>query len=194
MTIDQILDGILEREGWPQVTNRAADAGGLTRGGITFTSYEPWLRSKGQTITPTDFVNITEEDAKAFLLDGIASSFMAVRGVNEALFVLMFDWATTSGPDDPVRGLQQILRGTGATIAVDGVYGQKTHLALITYISRGVVDVVDGLTKRLAKDRVAFYVRLATDRDKAVAQFRKDNPTTNLENVNGWVNRALEFV
>lgn len=191
MTIDAIITEILQREGWPTVTNRAADKGGLTKGGVTYTSYSRWLKTQGRVTNPTDFVNISEDDARTFLIDSIAAQFRAVEKVDARLFALMFDWATTSGPDDPVRALQAALRATSPELAIDGRYGSSTDAALRQWVTTGDVTA---LSRAVAVSRVKFYVRLAMDRDPDVRQFRNENPTTQLENVNGWVNRALEFV
>ncbi len=195
INIDSILTAILKREGWPTVSNRPADKGGLTKGGIVFKYYEPWLRrAKGRTITPTDFIRITEDDAREFLLDNIAGPIMAVSLVDTDLFALMFDWATTSYVDDPTMALQRALRQTSSAgdpdLAVDGRYGPRTDAALRRAKSSG--DVA-GVVRAVARDRVRFYVTVALH-DPAVRNFRNEHPTTDLENVKGWVNRALEFL
>ena len=40
MTTEQVITDILRREGWPKYTNRAADKGGPTKGGITLETLE----------------------------------------------------------------------------------------------------------------------------------------------------------
>jgi lysozyme family protein len=194
IALDSIIVDILHREGWPEVTNRPADDGGLTKGGITFSNYAAWARTRGRSpITPIDFPKLTEKQAHEFLTDSIAGPIMPVRQLNEDLFVLMFDWATTSGPDDPTKAIQSVLRTMGADkVLVDGHYGAETHRAL-----RERMESNSGLTKTVyklvAKMRVSFYIKVAL-RDADVAKFRETNATTNLENLNGWVSRALEFL
>lgn len=188
MNLDVILSGILQREGWPAITNRASDKGGLTKGGVTFTEYNAWLRKVGRpALLPTEFVYITETDAREFMMADIAGPLFQVSLIDIGLFGVLFDWAETSGPAIPCRALQQLLRDDGATLTIDGVYGHETDMAL-----RGVADAefLPLLRRRLVDARVLFYVKLAlADRD--VVTFRRDTPTTDLENLLGWVTRAL---
>lgn len=187
---DTIIAEILHREGWPVVTNRPADDGGLTKGGITYNNYCRWLKKVGRPVpAPTEFVLITEDQAREFLLNDIAGPLYQIADVNYELFSLVFDWATTSGPDDPTRALQVALRQMGHKITIDGVYGSDTDAALVACDSQ-TRDIVREL---VAKARVTHYVKVAL-RDDDVKQFRASNPTTNLENLNGWINRALEFL
>lgn len=190
MSIDDILTGVLKREGWPAVTNRPSDTGGLTKGGVTFTSYNAWRVKHGQPpTTPTDFASVvTEDEARAFMLDEIAGPFMVILKYDPRLFTLMVDWAETSGPDDPVRALQGVMRTLGIDVTVDGVYGSKTDTGI-----RHNLHLTDDIRKLVAAQRIQFYVKLALA-DPEVRLFRVQNPNTNLENVLGWVNRASEFL
>jgi len=192
MNLDTILAERLRLEGWPAVTNRAADKGGLTKGGVTFTEYNRWLKAQGQTpLLPLDFVNITEEQARDFMVHDIGGPLLAVGAIDPGLFTILFDWAMTSGPAVPCRMLQTLLREDGNTsLVIDGVYGRKTDAAL-----RAVADpeFLQVLRRRLVDRRVVWYVQLAL-RDPAVLAFRQATPTTDLENVHGWVERALAVV
>lgn len=200
MSVEQTLTNILHREGWPEVTNKPSDKGGLTKGGVTFTEYNRWLKQKGKDpIFATDFPALTENDARAFMLDDIAGPLVGIEVIDPALFEALFDWAETSGPSIPTRALQAALRALGADVGpVDGNYGAKTSLALRSLAAGALGQIPEGgtlgnLRRTIAKSRVEFYVRLAL-RDHAVAEFRKTNPTTDLENVYGWVVRGLEFL
>ncbi len=189
--IDDLLTAILTREGWPTVTNRAADRGGLTKGGVTFDSYTRWQQQRGQTpILPTEFPNLSEADARAFMLAEIAGPLMSLRDVaGEALFGLLVDWAETSGPDDPIRALQSALLAADVYAgAIDGEAGPLTYRAL----SAVTLDL-DALMRSVGKARVEFYLALAL-KDPAVVAFRKQSPSTQLENVHGLIARALEFL
>ena len=65
--VDSIIDGILEREGWPAYTNDPADRGGPTKGGITlkawrdYISYHLPLRQ-----TAEDLQRVTFDQARQF--------------------------------------------------------------------------------------------------------------------------------
>lgn len=191
--VDTTITAILSREGWPTITNRAADRSGLTKGGITFSQFNTWLRLNGKSATtPVDFDQAcTEDAARQMLLEQIARPFLYLADTAPSLFALMFDWATTSGPDDPVRGLQRVLRKAGRySGSVDGIMGAGTRDAIRSYNT----EALEAFVVPMVQDRVRFYIQLATDRDPAVVNFRKMHPTTDLENVEGWVNRALTFL
>jgi lysozyme family protein len=186
-TLDQILSDVLRREGWPTVSNRPADKGGLTKGGITFTSYNAWRRLKGKDpITPTEFAKvITEEEARRFMADQIAGPLAPVEYINPDIFAMLVDWAETSGPDDPLRGLQTCLRKQGYNVTVDGLYGPATDSALRS-------SNKPTLYQDLIQERTEFYTLLAL-RDPQVKAFRIANPDTDLENLHGWILRAQSF-
>lgn len=192
-TVDDILTDVLNREGWPKITNRAADKGGLTRGGVTFRSYNAWRKQSGlATIEPSEFeATLTEEEARRFMLESIAGPLLPVQFISLDLFDLLVDWAETSGPDDPTRALQRAIRDLkyNLTINVDGEFGPKTTAAL-HLLTTEQLDVVRGV---VAKARVEFYIDIVYA-DRAVMRFRQENPSTQLENMRGWVRRALGYL
>lgn len=189
-TLDSIIEDILFREGWPKVTNRAADDGGLTKGGITFENYNRWRKSQGRTpMLPTAFPELTRDAAVEFILSSIAGPFYSLQDLDVRLFALMFDWAMTSGPDDPTKALQSSIRALGGDVVVDGTFGIKTRVALEQKYRDGARELI---YKLVAKQRVLFYIKVALN-DDGVRQFRAANPT-DLDNINGWVTRALEFL
>ncbi len=64
-TLDEVLTDVLQREGWPAVTDRAADRGGLTRGGITLKNYNAWLRAAGTAeLTAEQFIAVINHVTK----------------------------------------------------------------------------------------------------------------------------------
>lgn len=191
MAIQDIITDILEREGWPKVTDRVSDRGGLTKGGITLKSYNAYLASRHEALITADvFKDITERQARDFLLTSIAGSFIRMSALDPALFEMMFDWATTSGPDDPVRALQNILNQFGEKLVTDGVYGQRTEDALVRVYGRLGVSQV---RRKFAKNRIEFYIRLALDGDDVQA-FMHLHPDAQLVNLLGWVRRGLQFL
>jgi len=190
VNIGQILTEILGREGWPQLTNRPSDHGGLTKGGITFNSYVAWLKAKGRrTILPAEFANLTEDQAKEFMLDSIAGPLMNVAMVDTDLFTVMFDWAEMSGPDAPIRALQEELAERHLVLKADGVYGTRTAASLSAYWDG--VDTADQLRliQGVRNRRMRAYLALVL-RDAEVVEFRKNHPSSQLENLQGWLTRA----
>lgn len=189
--VDRIVDEILEREGWPQVTNRPSDKGGLTKGGVTYSSYSKWLRSNERLVlTPTEFIRLTEAQAREFLLSSIAGPILKVGKVDAILFEAMFDWATTSGPDDPTRGLQRVLRDLGQELVIDGIYGVQTHMALLKAIDAGHLR---DIRRKVNEARVEFYIDLVLN-DPEVSLLRRNSNKTQLHNLKGWVRRAISFL
>lgn len=189
-TLDQVLTDVLQREGWPAVTDRPADRGGLTRGGVTLDNYNAWRVSRGDApITADQLRNLSEVDARAFLADQFGRPFAFVG--DEGVFVLLVDWAVTSGPDDPTRALQKALQAVGHYAgAVDGAPGPATRAAWVAV--HGDLTLCDEIEKSVLAQRRDFYVRLALA-DPDVVAFIKAHPATQLRNLRGWLNRCDEF-
>jgi lysozyme family protein len=190
VTIDDVLTDVLRREGWPTVSDHPWDRGGLTRGGITFRSLNGWREKHGERhLTEDEFRVLSEDEARAFLLDEFFGPLRFIR--HDPTFVLLADWAVTSGVDDPVKALQYELKERGLYgAAIDGIPGPMTRLSwsMVTAKSHEVEDV----RKALVRARIRFYVDLALDKPARI--FMQANETTQMRNLRGWVNRAVEFV
>jgi lysozyme family protein len=193
MDLKTILDDALRREGWPKITDYPWDDGKLTKGGVTFRSFNAWRQQRGlPAFTVEEFHNLTEADARLFLTDSIIGPIQLVSAINLRLFVVMADWAMTSGPDDPTLALQQQLNQRlrlQPPLKEDGAFGPKTEAALQAANALDQLAITNGV----AKQRVRVYVRQTTH-DRDVLAFRATTNTTNLENLEGWVNRALDFL
>lgn len=141
MTPDEIIDGILEREGEgvPPYTD-PADAGGRTSWGIAEKSHpEAW-----QPGPPTRL------EARAIYADAYLRPFDVLRGsASSALLAVIVDDAVLSGVNTAKMRLQKVAR-----VAVDSVLGPRTI---------GVVRMMnqDFLIKEYVKDRTVFLVRTA---------------------------------
>ena len=188
MTLDGVISDILRREGWPKVTDHPADKGGLTRGGVTFTSYNRWLASRGRpTLTAAQFIEITESEAREFFAEAFAGPFRFVD--DEPIFAMLADWSVNAGPDDPARALQVALKARGHyTGAIDGVAGPMTRAGWAA-----LVPDCDGRA-RLLYDLVVARVEFHFDRgfDVDTRRFVKATATTQLVFLRGWTLRALE--
>lgn len=190
-TIDQVLSDVLHREGWPAVTDRPSDLGGLTKGGVTLSNYNVWRVSIGRPpINAQELRDLSEADARAFFQDQFSRPFAFVG--DEGIFVLLVDWAITSGPDEPMKALQAALKLHGSDVgAIDGVAGTKTRAAW--KLVEGDFDYCHQLETQLLTARADFYVGCVLH-DPVTAAFLKATPTSQLANLRGWIRRTLEFL
>lgn len=189
-TLDQVIGDVLEREGWPQVTDRASDRGGLTKGGVTFREYNLWRASIGKPqITEQQLRDLDESDARAFFVDQFSRPFSFIA--DEGIFVLLVDWAVTSGPDDPTAALQAAMKKFGHDVGSSLTPGPKTKAAWKEI--EGDFALCQEIEDELLRARVRFYVRLVL-RDPEVSALLKSSPTTQAHNLAGWINRCLEFM
>lgn len=119
MTDDQIIDGILKREGG--YVNHPADPGGATNRGITFQTLMEW-RSDA---TLDDLKALTEDEARAIYRERYihAPGFGAIE--NGALRALVVDCGVNHGITGATKMIQ---RAVG--VPADGVFGAVTLAAL----------------------------------------------------------------
>lgn len=181
-TIESIISGILQAEAWPVISDRAADRGGLTKGGIRF---DYWHARTGGT--RDQFVALTEADARAYYRRYYVDE-PHLDGLPEPLRTMVVDWYVTSG-GEAVKALQLALHARGLYAgAIDGVIGPKTTTAL-------EADADPGATYRaVALARIDFYQTLALVHDPDVRLFLLTHPKTDLHNLRGWTRRAADFL
>jgi lysozyme family protein len=165
MTVDDIIDDIIRREGG--YGDRPADRGGPTKYGITQATLSVW---RARPVTAKDVEELTVEEARriyrTLYIDkpGFASLPEPLRG-------LVVDTAVHSGVKTAVRLLQKALGG----ILVDGVLGQETFAA--------VQDAnLSWLYRKMLAERIRYLGEVITVRP-ANAEFAK-----------GWMARIAEFV
>lgn len=167
MTISDILDGVLTREGWPTVTDHHHDRGGLTKGGITLRAVEQWRR---RPVTRLELHRLTKGEALAIL----ERSFVSTNGINripdEALKTQVIDNAVLSGPMNAVKDLQRALR-----VRQDGIIGPIT------------------LRRIASVGRVVTRQRLVVTRTLRLAKIAAKDPTQGVFLV-GWLRRSLGFL
>lgn len=188
ITAESIIRDAMRREGWQhgdaKLINQASDKGGLTRGGVTASSWGDYL-GLGRPATAAELQAMTEAQAEAFYTRRYLLPFESVP--DPRLRALMVDWAFTSWLDDPTKALQTSLQKRALYGgAIDGIFGPRTKAALAKDLDRGQT-YRDVLTAR-----IVFYRQLAYDAD--VRLFLKLHPRTQLHNMAGWLNRCLEFL
>lgn len=165
MTIDEILDGILEREGegTPPYLD-PVDKGGRTRWGISERSH-PMAWVDGPP---------SRETAKYIYTRRYVAPFDALRdvGIDERVRVALIDDAVLSGTKAAIKSLQRVLGCTP-----DGVIGHETIAAAV----------------KANTDAQWLLTRLVQDRAQRLARIIERNPSQARYAV-GWITRALSFL
>ena len=184
----KMLRDCLMREGWPaSARSLPSDRGGLTRGGITARSWGRYMKL-GRDATEMELNAIDEPSALNFYFDEYVRKPRFGEIADARLRELLVDWAFTSWSDDPTKALQRALVKQGKNIgSVDGVIGDLTLAAVNSTTTSATTLYRDVFT-----DRVRFYVALAIGEPAVVALMKRD-PYSQLHNLTGWVNRALQF-
>jgi lysozyme family protein len=116
MTVDEILDAVIAREGGALITADPVDAGGRTRYGISERAHpEAWLHGP-PTLT----------DAKAIYEKHYVAPFAPLVdvGIDERVRVALIDDAVLSGTRTAIMTLQ-----LAVGVVVDGVLGPETIAA-----------------------------------------------------------------
>lgn len=194
IAVDQILTDVLRREGWPAVTDRAADKGGLTKGGVTLAAYNQYRVRLGMgPLNRVQFERLSEADARTFYASVFVQPFAFVD--DDGIQALLIDWGVMTYIDDPTRALQAALATRGHyTGKIDGAPGPKTQVAWNAFAHAHHDDMpafVD-LERELLIARIKFH--LAVGFDSAVDTFLTATPKTQLHNLRGWIVRAAEFI
>ena len=167
MTIPEILEGVLIREGWPTVTEHPHDRGGLTKGGITRRAVEQW---RGRQVTRQEMERLLKGEALAILERGFVHTNGIHRVPDQELKTQIIDNAVLSGPVNAVKDLQRALK-----VRQDGLLGPNT-------LRR--IDSVGGATVRQ---------RLVVTRTLRLAKIAAKDSSQNVFLV-GWLKRSLGFL
>ena len=168
MTIERILDDVLEREGG--YVRDPADRGGATKYGITQRTLAAW---RGSPATADDVRQLAADEAREIYL----RRYVVDPGFDtlpDPLRSQVVDDGVLSGPRTAVRGLQRALRHLGAEIAIDGHLGPNTRALLGQYGPRAV-------HARLLQVRAERIGRIV-QRDPTQARFLR-----------GWLRRVTAF-
>ena len=168
-TTADILEDILDREGWPTYTESDAeypDRGGLTKGGITIKTLRHWR--KAPSTSTRELRNLQKSEALAILRLHFVECNGIARLEGTSLFAQVVDNAVLSGPYLSVCDLQQVL-----DVTVDGIIGPKTSAA------------VKGHGERVR-------ARLVRTRALRIVAFVQRHPKQ-LVFLKGWMSRILSF-
>ena len=164
MTIDQMLDDVIRREGG--YVHDPVDRGGPTNYGITQRTLRAW---RGQAVTPTDVRRLTRDEARAIYQRRYVDA-PGFATLPDPLRAQVVDNGVLSGPRQAVKDLQRAIGG----VTVEGRLGPKTRAALR---QQGVA----GVHARLIQVRAARIGRLV---QRAPAQVRF---------LRGWLTRITAF-
>lgn len=172
------VEDTLRREGWPKITNRPSDRGGLTKGGITRKGLAEFRK---RPVTDDDIRNLTIEEAAAVFAFQYLAPYNWIPDTPIRTFCA--DFAVMAWHDDVANILQ---RASGA--AVDGVVGKETKEKVLLLIKL---------------DRKKFFQKLFEARlmdhfdnafDSKVDAFLAAHPDTQLRNLRGWSRRMCEWL
>lgn len=173
MTVDELLDAVIRREGG--YVNHPADRGGPTKYGITQGTLAAWLK---RPVTIAEVQGMTEAQAREIYTVRYLSG-PRIDTLPDSIVPQMFDIAVNSGPRRAVRMLQKLLSEAGFPVDQDGVVGPETREAVADAEAAMGAQL---LNDALASERANFYLALATS-----------DPTQRVF-LRGWLNRAAEFV
>ena len=144
MTVNEIIGGLLEREGG-EYTDDPVDHGGPTRWGITMPVLAEFRRGP---VTAAQVETLTRDEAAEVYehLYLIRSGYLHI--LDESVRVMALDWAVNSGIGSATKALQRLVG-----VEVDGICGPLTI---------GAINRTDGrsLLKALGRARQAFYVHI----------------------------------
>ena len=166
MTVDEIVEDILKREGL--FADFPADRGGPTKFGITQATL---ARHRGRPATRADVWDLGIEEARQIYRVDFVYPFAAVK--DPALKALVVDSAVQHSPARATRWLQEALG-----VKPDGVIGAVTSGALGALGEAEVGAVYKAVLRR----RIRFYGALITA-DPSQAVFAA-----------GWADRVAGFV
>lgn len=176
LTIDRIIDEIIEREG-RTYTNDLADRGGPTKFGVTLGDWAEYTRKPA---TPAIIEALTEADVRPYYHHRYIVSVGFDTIGDDWLRTFMVDTGVLEGRETAVKILQKILG-----VTADGVFGPITRAALLAYPDLPL------LKKTLIVTRQHHLIGVALA-DKRIPRALLD--TTNLRFLHGWWNRVASFM
>lgn len=189
MPIDLIISEILRREAG--YVDHPADRGGPTNMGITMDTLSSW---RGRPVTVDDIKTLPQSEAIEIYQARYVLPWNFLE--DEVLRALLIDWSVhssqRSGVGPPTDAFQQFIKDAGIPVTVDGSLGPNTRNAWATLLVNNR-EQANRASNLLAKERQKFYIEIVL-RDKDVKEFIRTHPKTQLRNLRGWNNRALEFL
>ena len=175
--VHRIEQDILVREDWPTYSNRPADKGGPTRGGITLKTLSDY---RGRKCSIAELQALTVDEARQIYRRRYIRPWAWI--LDDRLFAVCADYAVTSWHDDPTRALQ-----TACNIHVDGKLGPQTRAAVLAHSDP------TALRESVIAYRVLHMANLAID-EPAMQAFIHEHPKVQIRNLRGWLSRTVSFL
>lgn len=169
MTVDEILDGVLERE--KGYVNNPADRGGPTKYGITQATLSSWL---GRAATVAEVEALAPDQAREIYRARYYVGPGIDRIVGAPVQVAVVDCAVLHGPRTAIQLLQRALG-----VKDDGIIGTGTAIAAAQVDARKLARLVLAQQTRLYGRIISGNL---TDRDR-------DGIPDNVEMAAGWLDR-----
>lgn len=166
MTVDELITGILEREG-SAYTNDTIDRGGPTKFGITLKTLAAYHHD--DSVSADEVQALTEGEARAIYADMYVERPGFNTIANDALRAMLVDWGVTSGPRTPIKALQ-----TELGVIADGILGSLTAY------------------KANAADQQSLYNEMLSDRAAFCNAIVAHDPTQ-ARFIKGWLARVDSF-
>jgi lysozyme family protein len=179
MSVEEMISGILRREGWPKFTDHAADRGGPTKGGITLASWRDYKRDAQLTVE--DLRTVTEAQAREFYYARHVAQPHFDLVADVFLRELLIDAGVNHGPGNPIRWVQ-----AAAHVEADGVLGPMSIAAI-----NGANPLE--LVLWVCISRINFFGELTT-RDPQLKLAREAGFELQAQFTAGWLSRATEFL
>lgn len=170
MTISEIIDELIRREGGDKYTDRPSDRGGPTKFGVTQKAWDDYRQRHPTLALPALVRNLDRTDAVDFYRAEHVEPFAWI--LYNDLLNLIVDCSVNHGKSRATKWLQEAAR-----VQADGVIGPVTRAA--------VNAAPETAYQRVLVRRFQFYALIVTDQGP-------NDP--DLPNLRGWINRACEFV
>lgn len=177
MELVEIINGIIAREG-SIYTNRAADAGGPTKYGITLDTLSAY---RGHQCSAADVQALTAQDATQIYSAMYVTKPGFDRITDPDLEALLVDAAVQHGSPVAVRMLQ-----TAAGVTADGNLGEASLAA----VNGGDAQT---LFFKVCAARVRLYGSLIAH-DPQLQKAESAGFALQAENALGWANRIAAFI
>lgn len=176
MTLDQIIDEVLVREGWPKYTNLPGDKGGPTRGGITLKTLSAW---RNRPCTADDVQNLQAPEIREIYTYEYATKWKFDMIPDAWVKDFIIDTGILQGQPTAAKMLQSVLG-----VPEDMKLGPTTFAAL-----NMALEDHRRLKKALIRKRMHLLL------DAMVTEIPLHLRTeTNLRWRHGWWNRVCDTI
>ena len=169
---DQEFKKLIKREAG--FVNHPADRGGPTNLGITLGTLTNYL---GRQATVDDIKNLTTKTASEIYYQNYWLRYR-ISDLPELLQPIVFDMVVNSGKNG-IKILQTALENHGYPVGkIDGSIGKNTASAA----THAAAEMGNKLIETIVRRRIIYYQNIA-----------KNDPSQEVF-LNGWINRANEFL